>query len=1007
MKKHFLAILAALTAMLPTMAHAELDAMIYTWGGFDAVYESYSIIEKVFSNPAYRGLFGSFAVVGIVLAGARYYFTAIAGGAKNPGLLPWLWPSLIGGTILVSFLMPMQEVIIFDESLNKQSPAPQRIPKLIFYAAKVSNLIADGYLDIIQQTQIDQSMPYKQAAGGVGYGLLKSSLSMSNAFRPSLQHWTKDCLIFEFQRSQLADGGGAMTMDALTGKDGTIKVFDLFERASNPAVFTTSQLTSPPDQAVNCTQAGVLLAKAYRETATVGSEDFKAVCSQSGFAGDAGGAQKCSDAITGTLMTVKSPIYNAGTTGFDFLAQRAVAEDIYIAATQGSADDVARITANKQLVSQGMASMSVHTDWITTSAYVVGALFLCIAPIALLFCATPLYRAAISFVIGSIAWQAVFLCVDGSIYTLIASVAADRFAEVNAAGDGLSAMLMFPSASDKILAFMSQARSMGMVITTALTSALGWGGGYALTSMAQGLSSAIQASANAGAAAHTPEGRSSLASSAYNAAGGINVANAHKFNDLVAAAANPMHHAVGKAQNDAQIEGMHGGDKEAAYRAMEGNYNLATKDGALSGALHNGKFTQSQLNSGHGASYSSPDAKNRTADYKYSNGGRVNTVLSDTNGKSEQLAFATMQSKVEQAGKQSSNSITDAFGNNTAFLDNITENNGYSSQQVKSVTDARTDMKSSMENLNHTMSLDENWRKEDSEAFTKLVETSATMGFDLAKIPLIGAVAEKLGMKVEASGRLAASDSKTNSASNATVAAVNDAVGKVYASGVQAQHTVSALQSSTATQSNDHMRQLSSSLNASHQTAQTSVNTYGATLAAQQNLTNTVATSRNFGDSVSLSTMPDFMHAMSGAGFNAHQTILDAQSGDPAVSGPALERISSFREQVAAAGAERLVQNAYKTPSADGAALQNEVAKGLVSGAQDANKGPGGTGQDVKRAGKSIRRGGKAVKNDVDMNIAGQEKFENQQDIAQGISIQAKKVDDGVKLSLQNPFKKD
>src|SRR3546814_10171028 len=90
---------------------------------------------------------------------------------------------------------------------------------------------------------------------------------------------------------------------------------------------------------------------------------------------------------------------------------------------EDSPASAARVMANRAVISNGLATMSVAHEWMPTIRAVVFGIMLFMIPIALLFILTPIHLRVASFALGLFVFLALWGVIDAGIYTLTRGLA--------------------------------------------------------------------------------------------------------------------------------------------------------------------------------------------------------------------------------------------------------------------------------------------------------------------------------------------------------------------------------------------------------------------------------------------------------------------------------------------------------------------------------------------------------------------------------------------------------
>merc|ERR1712034_91489 len=115
--------------------------------------------------------------------------------------------------------------------------------------------------------------------------------------------------------------------------------------------------------------------------------------------------------------------------------------------------------ANRAVISNGLATMSVANEWMPTIRATVFGIMLFMIPIAILFILTPINLRVASFALGMFVFVALWGVIDAGIYQLTLGRAMAVLAEMRSNHLGANAWMLAPSSAMKALAIFGSFRT--------------------------------------------------------------------------------------------------------------------------------------------------------------------------------------------------------------------------------------------------------------------------------------------------------------------------------------------------------------------------------------------------------------------------------------------------------------------------------------------------------------------------------------------------------------------
>jgi len=192
-------------------------------------------------------------VIGALFAFASAY-VRIATGAKG-GVHSWFVYMLLGAMLYAAFIVPKDELVIYDQTLNRGPETISDIPRGIATLAGLLNKIEVGFTDIVS-TSADPASDYRTNAGGTGFMLLDMPPIGSSSLRASIQRYIKDCVFPETTRP-----GTILSVDKIANGQQTWDI--VIAESANPSLYTVYYTeNNPAGDTKTCWEASGMLMQA-------------------------------------------------------------------------------------------------------------------------------------------------------------------------------------------------------------------------------------------------------------------------------------------------------------------------------------------------------------------------------------------------------------------------------------------------------------------------------------------------------------------------------------------------------------------------------------------------------------------------------------------------------------------------------------------------------------------------------------------------------------------------
>lgn len=500
--------LAALTLGLAASPALAVDTSFYTYDGFAETVDAFRLVSMIFADPRYETLVMIIAVVGIALGAV---IASVRG--QGMGLVAFGFQILVGVGLFVGLVSTTGTVHVYDRVRNAYQPVGD-VPNLLVLVAGVTNLMERSLAEIIDDNTLDPNAKLEFGAGGHSFDLFLNAVSprgpMTDSFLDAtIKDYVRQC--YPVARVSPAYG---VDDDQLFRT--TTDLPASFAAMAGPATFSTVYTAADKGgTTMSCTEAWDNI-QARLADPTLFDGYTAQVCQRTGYdIGDAAQLARCR-AHLGEMgqMMMGTP-----------LSLQAFMTDVLLGNTVGdvlfedSPASAARVMANRAIVSNGLATMSVANEWMPTIRATVFGIMLFMVPIALLFILTPINLRVASFAIGLFVFVALWGVIDAGIYQLTLGRASDVLAEMRSNAVAANAWMLAPSSAMKALAIFGTFRTAAAGLAGAFVFTVFRFSGNVFTSFT---GSALQAQSLGSAAAAplaTREGYASALEAQASAAG--------------------------------------------------------------------------------------------------------------------------------------------------------------------------------------------------------------------------------------------------------------------------------------------------------------------------------------------------------------------------------------------------------------------------------------------------------------------------------------------------------
>jgi len=571
MRFAFRAFAVLLLGLVATPALA-VDTSFYTYDGFAETVDAFRLVSMIFADPRYETLVMIIAVMGIALGAV---IASVRG--QGIGLVAFGFQIFIGVGLFVGLVATTGTVHVYDKVRNAYQPVGD-VPNLLVLVAGVTNLMERSLAETIDDNTLDPNAKLEFGAGGHSFDLFLNAVSprgpMTDSFLDStIKDYVRQC--YPVARVSPAYG---VDDDQLFRT--TTDLPASFAAMAGPATFSTVYTAADKGGTTMSCQEAWDNIQARLADPTLFEGYTAQVCQRTGYnIGDAAQLARCRSRLgdMGQMMMGTPLSLQAFMT--DILLGNTVGDVLF----EDSPASAARVMANRAIVSNGLATMSVANEWMPTIRATVFGIMLFMVPIALLFILTPINLRVASFALGLFVFVALWGVIDAGIYQLTLGRAMDVLAEMRGQAVAANAWMLAPSASMKALAIFGTFRTAAAGLAGAFVFTVFRFSGNVFTSFTGGALQTQSLGSAAAAPLATREGYASALESQASAAGTMaRRGAASSFGDFGERSAFGANRAFGAAST---VLGEQGGGVPGVPAFGIGGIDAVRELGGLSPAL--------------------------------------------------------------------------------------------------------------------------------------------------------------------------------------------------------------------------------------------------------------------------------------------------------------------------------------------------------------------------------------------------------------------------------------
>lgn len=472
----FLRCSPVLLLFVPSWAYA-LTMEFITYNAFDETVAAFKRLGLIVSDPGFIILAACF--VAVTCIGNTIFFGTQALGGRGGNPMSLIVPFLIGIVLFWGTVLPKGALQIYDPVRNKTEAVPD-IPAVLVLLAGGLSAVEKG---MVQMVDTASATPYKDDVGGISYSMIFSAIKASTPsinLDRSLAQYFKDCGM-----TAIGSGYNGASMErVMRGAPG----WDLYSEYANwnhpswPTVwFPDGNEGGVPG---TCGEAWNYLQGKLNGSITSTMQPMKqSACEQAGFTWSDATERAACDAA----MIRGAQMFDPGiATSETWLRSIAMGKSISLALNDPDFSTGINTLVDRQMMSEAFGASEAMNQWIPRLRGIMIAIAVGVAPICLLFVATPMVMRALSVVAGLFIWLALWGICDVIAVQMQQDAAFDAFTEVKRHALGYQAIMNAPEGAVAALGVFGKARTMAMVLATVLTGGLfKLASSYAFTSMGQ------------------------------------------------------------------------------------------------------------------------------------------------------------------------------------------------------------------------------------------------------------------------------------------------------------------------------------------------------------------------------------------------------------------------------------------------------------------------------------------------------------------------------------------
>lgn len=496
---------AATFAASPAWA---VDTSFHTYNGFLETVNAFRTVSMIFADPRYETLVLIIATVGIglgaVLASVR---------GSGIGLVAFGLQILVGIGMFAGLIAHTGTVHVYDPVRNAYQPVGG-VPVLLVLVAGATNMIERAVVEIIDDNTLDPNTKFAFGGGGATFDLFLNATSPRGPMADSFV----DATIKDYVRNcyPVARVSATYGVDDDTLFRTATDLPAAFAAMAGPSTYATVYTQADKGgRTISCADAWAHISGRLSDP-TLFDDYARQVCLRTGFrVADPAQVARCREQLgsLGTMMLGR-PLTLQGLMTHILLGQ--TVGDVLFEDSPASA---ARVMANRAVISNGLATLSVANEWMPTIRATVFGIMLFMIPIALLFILTPINLRVMSFALGLFVFVALWGVIDAGIHHLTLARATAVMGELQSSALAANTWLLAPSAATKALAVFGSFRTASAGLAGAFVFTVFRFSGNVFSSFTGGTLGISQQASAAAAPMATIEGHAAALEAQASAAG--------------------------------------------------------------------------------------------------------------------------------------------------------------------------------------------------------------------------------------------------------------------------------------------------------------------------------------------------------------------------------------------------------------------------------------------------------------------------------------------------------
>ena len=449
-------------ALLCLFSHCSyaLELDFYVYGDFDATVGAFTRAALIFADADYLGLFFVTCVFGIFSGGITMFWNGLWGQIEPGRLLQFIFYPIMGITLYVTLIITTGTMHIFDETQNKYR-AVGGVPDGLVLVAGAFN----KFERIIAQVASDNPATVRSSlASGTGVKMFLDAFATSPLTgAPELQKTLNNLIIDCVDISMVSND--ALDLEYIRSNAPNARA--VLGEIDNQAVSTTVFDNNGIPTILSCDLASADVVA--RLDALNLDEQTETLCLDAGY--EIGGADEAAERLAcyEQLENVGAVFLGGsfgGTTRELFIN---IAVYNTIAMNINNANVVVNGLGNRQIASEGIATLTITEDWLPQIRGAMLVTILSMFVLISLFLVTPLFAKAVKVMMALF----FFLAFWGASSSLLLMSAYDQVIYASRSigfhAGGLEAYLMAPTTAIQSLAIIGDSLSTAMMFAAALT----------------------------------------------------------------------------------------------------------------------------------------------------------------------------------------------------------------------------------------------------------------------------------------------------------------------------------------------------------------------------------------------------------------------------------------------------------------------------------------------------------------------------------------------------------